>query len=275
MATGSTVITGGLVLASGASHAAPADLLLHDDLIVAITPPGEVTSESAQRIDAANRLIIPGLINAHTHSHGGLAKGAGDRWSLELLLNAGPWLNGGRTDDDRYLSALLAAVEMLRKGCTACYDLAAMLPLPTVEGLHSISQAYADAGIRAVIAPMIADRSFYQAIPGLLDAFPPELRAVADTMQTAPGEAALAAILYCCHVMAISRRPHPPGHCANHSAALFRRIPVRMSGPRGRIRSAASDAPGRVQRSARRCGTALWHHADAPPGSAWCARSTI
>jgi guanine deaminase len=101
MATGSTVITGGLVLASGASHAAPADLLLHDDLIVAITPPGEVTSESAQRIDAANRLIIPGLINAHTHSHGGLAKGAGDRWSLELLLNAGPWLNGGRTDDDR------------------------------------------------------------------------------------------------------------------------------------------------------------------------------
>ena len=46
MATGSTVITGGLVLASGASHAAPADLLLHDDLIVAITPPGEVTSEA-------------------------------------------------------------------------------------------------------------------------------------------------------------------------------------------------------------------------------------
>ena len=35
MATGPTVITGGLVLASGASHAAPADLLLHDDLIVA------------------------------------------------------------------------------------------------------------------------------------------------------------------------------------------------------------------------------------------------
>ena len=31
-------------------------------------------------------------------------------------------------------------------------------------------------GMRAVIAPMIADRSFYQAIPGLLDAFPPDLR---------------------------------------------------------------------------------------------------
>src|SRR5471032_979085 len=132
MAKGASVITGGLVLTAGQS--APADLLLQDDLIAAIAPPGSVTTASARRIDASNRLIIPGLINAHTHGHGGLAKGSGDRWSLETLLNAGPWLNGGRTDDDRYLSTLLTAVEMLRKGCTACYDLAAMLPVPSQEG---------------------------------------------------------------------------------------------------------------------------------------------
>src|ERR1700733_9090759 len=95
MATGLAVITGGLVLAAG--QAAPADLLLRDDLIEAIAPAGSVTSEAARRIDASNRLIIPGLINAHTHGHGGLGKGMGDRWSLETLLNAGPWLNGGRT----------------------------------------------------------------------------------------------------------------------------------------------------------------------------------
>ena len=194
MANSPTVITGGLVLTAGSSQATPADIVLKDDTIAAIAPPGQVTSEAAQRIDASNRLIIAGLVNAHTHGHGGLAKGAGDRWSLELLLNAGPSLNGGRTDDDRYLSTLLTAVEMLRKGCTACYDLAAMLPVPTVEGLHSISQAYADAGMRAVIAPMIADRSFYQAIPGLLDAFPPELRSIADAIQMGPGDATLSAI---------------------------------------------------------------------------------
>jgi 5-methylthioadenosine/S-adenosylhomocysteine deaminase len=187
-----TVITGGLVLASGsATHA---DLVLAGDTITTIVPPGSATSETAQRIDAGSRLIIPGLINAHTHGHGGLAKGSGDRWSLELLLNAGPWLNSGRNDDDRYLSTLLAAVEMVRKGCTACYDLTAMLPAPTVDGLHAVAQAYADAGMRAVVAPMIADRSFYQAIPGLLDAFPPELRELADTLRTAPGEAVLAVI---------------------------------------------------------------------------------
>ena len=194
MATGQVVITGGLVLERGTSQAAAADLLLQGDTIAAIAPPGSVTSETVQRIEASNRLIIPGLINAHTHGHGGLAKGSGDRWSLELLLNAGPWLNSGRTDDDRYLSTLLAAVEMLRKGCTACYDLNAMLPVPTVDALHSVSQAYADAGMRAVIAPMIADRSFYQAIPGLLEAFPPELRSMAEAIQVGPGEPTLAAI---------------------------------------------------------------------------------
>jgi 5-methylthioadenosine/S-adenosylhomocysteine deaminase len=194
MAKGQTVITGGLVLTAESGQAAPADLLLQDDLIAAIAPPGSVNSANARRFDASNRLIIPGLINAHTHGHGGLAKGAGDRWSLETLLNSGPWLNGGRTNDDRYLSTLLTAVELVRKGCTACYDLAAMLPHPSVEGLESVARAYSDIGMRAVIAPMIADRSFYQAIPGLLDAFPPELRAVAEAMRTAPGETTLAAM---------------------------------------------------------------------------------
>lgn len=187
-----TIITGGLVVADG--RAAAADLVLRDDTIAAIVPPGSATSESAARIDAADRLIIPGLINAHTHGHGGLAKGAGDRWSLETLLNAGPWLNGNRSDDDRYLSTLLSAVEMLRKGCTACFDLTLLLPLPTPDGLNVVAQAYADAGIRAVVAPMIADRSLYQAIPGLLDVLPPELRTLADAVRTAPGDATLAAV---------------------------------------------------------------------------------
>src|SRR5262249_32028419 len=153
------------------------------DVIAAIVPSG--TAEASRRIDAAGRLIIPGLINAHTHGHGGLGKGVGDLWSLELLLNAGPWINGSRNDDDRYLSTLLSAVEMLRRACTGCYDLSAALPVPTVDGLHIVAQAYADVGMRAVIAPMIADQSFYQAIPGLLDAFPPELRGLTDAMRTA------------------------------------------------------------------------------------------
>ena len=56
-------------------------------------------------IDAAHRLLLPGLINAHMHAHGALGRGAGDRWNLELLLNAAPAINGRRTVEDKYLSA--------------------------------------------------------------------------------------------------------------------------------------------------------------------------
>ena len=35
-----------------------------------------------------DRLLIPGLVNAHTHATVALGKGMADRWSLELLLNA-------------------------------------------------------------------------------------------------------------------------------------------------------------------------------------------
>src|SRR3984885_7626303 len=96
------VIFGGLVLAWGETTARPADILLAGDSIEAIVPPG--TAEAARRIDATGRLIIPGLVNAHTHGHGGLAKGVADRWSLELLLNAGPWSNCARPGDDGRLA---------------------------------------------------------------------------------------------------------------------------------------------------------------------------
>src|SRR6195952_791395 len=118
MSTNRAVIPGGLVLAHGDPGASPADIVLEGDTIAAIVPPG--SADAPERIDASRRLIIPGLINAHTHGHGGLSKGLGDRWSLELLLNGGAWINGNRSGDDRYLSTLLSAIEMLRKGCTAC-----------------------------------------------------------------------------------------------------------------------------------------------------------
>src|SRR5579883_3391687 len=106
-----------------------------------------------------------------------IPKGMGDCWTLELLLTAAPWITGNRTLEDRYLSTQLGAVEMVLKGCTACYDLSVEWPLPTAEGLAQAAQAYADVGMRAVLAPMVADRSFFEAIPGLMDALPAPLQA--------------------------------------------------------------------------------------------------
>jgi 5-methylthioadenosine/S-adenosylhomocysteine deaminase len=187
-----TILRGGRVLDIAAGTAELADILIEDDTIRAIGPPGLPAPPDAVEVSARRRLMHPGLVNAHTHGHGNLAKGMGDRWTLELLLTAAPWITGNRSLDDRYLSTQLGAVEMVLKGCTACYDLSFEWPLPTAEGLACAARAYADVGMRAVLAPMVADRSFFEAIPGLLEAMPPALQVRAAELRLPPAEATVA-----------------------------------------------------------------------------------
>jgi 5-methylthioadenosine/S-adenosylhomocysteine deaminase len=186
------LIHGGRLLTAGRLDGGYADILIDGDAIVAVLPPGERVTDDARRVDATNRLLIPGLVNAHTHATGQLSKAMADRWSLELLLNAYPWTAGGRALEHKYLSAFLGAVEMVRKGCTACYDLVAEIPAPSVEGVEAVARAYDDIGMRAVIAPMMADVSFYQAIPGLLDTMPPAARERAAAIRLQPFDVSLA-----------------------------------------------------------------------------------
>ena len=191
---GATVIRGGRLL-DARQHRAPAvDVLVAGDTIKEIGAPGLPAPTGATVVDARGLLLHPGLINAHTHGHGSLGKGMGDRWTLELLLTAGPWLSGNRTLEDKYLSAKLGAAEMLLKGTTACYDLMVEWPAPSVEGLEAAARAYADVGMRAVLAPMVADRTFYEAIPGLLDVLPAGLQRDVDRFRLAPYRTAVASM---------------------------------------------------------------------------------
>jgi 5-methylthioadenosine/S-adenosylhomocysteine deaminase len=189
-----TILRGGRVLDIAAGTADFADILIDGDTIREIGPPGFPAPADAVEISAERRLLHPGLVNAHTHGHGNLGKGMGDRWSLELLLTAAPWLVGNRTIDDAYLSTQLGAVEMVMKGCTACYDLSFEWPVPTADGLARAAQAYADVGMRAVVAPMVADRSFFEAIPGLMEALPPAMQVHAAELRMPPATATIAAM---------------------------------------------------------------------------------
>src|SRR3984885_12005438 len=186
-----TIVRGGLVV-SPTGQAAPKDLLIEDGRIVAIDNPGFDVSQDAETISADDRMLIPGLISAHTHSHGALNRGAvDDKVSLEMFLTGAGASTRARATNDKYLSAALSAAEMIRKGCTACFDLTVEFLGPSQEGISAVASAYRDAGMRAVVAPMIADRSIYQALPGLLEALPDNLRTQVAKLSAAPIEATL------------------------------------------------------------------------------------
>ncbi len=184
-----TIIRGGKLLDIAKRKAVPVDILIKGDTIAEIGRPGLAAPAGAVVVDAKHRLMHPGLINAHTHGPGNLSKGLHDRWSLELLLTAARWSNIDITTEDKYLSAQIGAAEMVMKGCTAAYDLAHEYPLPSVEGLSAMARAYEDVGMRAVLAPMVADLTFFEAIPGLMDRLPPALQKEAETFRYAPWKA--------------------------------------------------------------------------------------
>src|SRR5688572_3647324 len=149
------LITGGEVLRGSPPALERADVLVDADRIAAVGPTAP-RPDGAERLDASGFLVVPGLINAHTHAHNNLLRGLAGRWTLEDLLNHGPALNTNRTLEDHYLSAAIGAIEMLKTGCTTAYDLFMAIPAPSVEDVEAIARAYTDVGMRAMLAPAVA-----------------------------------------------------------------------------------------------------------------------
>jgi 5-methylthioadenosine/S-adenosylhomocysteine deaminase len=202
-----TLITGGIVADPAKETVSARDLLIEDGRIRAIAPPGSIEPGDAICHDATDRLILPGFVNAHTHGHANLMKGVADRWTLEASLTNGPWMGGARDPETMYLSTLVGALDMLSKGCTACFDLVYEFPRPTPEGFMAVARAYADAGIKAVLAPMVADKTLFTAIPGLLDSLPDDLSQTVNGFALGSGDETIAAI----EAIVAMRDQLPPG----------------------------------------------------------------
>jgi guanine deaminase len=162
-----------------------ADVLVEGDRITAVEA-RLAAAPDLETIDARGFIALPGMINAHTHAHNNLLRGLAGRWTLENLLNHAQALNANRTPEDHYLSAAIGAVEMLRTGCTAAYDLFMAAPAPTPEDIEAVVRAYTDVGVRAVIAPAVGDMVFYDTVPDLMDLLPKPLRRVVEGIQAAP-----------------------------------------------------------------------------------------
>ncbi len=116
---------------------------------------------SAEVVEADGMVAMPGLINSHTHSAQNLDRGTTPNLPLDLWLM---WAVFGKvpiTAEDRYTLAMAGALEMLQSGCTAVLDHGWVAPWDFENYSEAIMSAYADAGMRAGLAPMIGDLDIF------------------------------------------------------------------------------------------------------------------
>lgn len=118
-------------------------LYINDGLIVGIdeAPAGFIAETT---IDAHDRLIIPGLINAHTHSYMSPMRNVAD--DLPFF----DWLFGGvqpiedrMEPNDAYWASLLSQAEMIRTGTTCFNDMQ--------MHINQTARAVSETGMRAII----------------------------------------------------------------------------------------------------------------------------
>jgi 5-methylthioadenosine/S-adenosylhomocysteine deaminase len=166
-----------------------ADLLIVDGMIAAVRPGIALAVERRetiaelgaraidQTIDATDKLLMPGFVNAHYHSHDVLLKGCFETIPLELwLLSALPPSYPKRSTAEIRARTLLGALECLRSGMTTVQDLCTIYPFDE-EHLEAILQAYEDIGIRCVFALQFTDMVGAKSVPFWEEVAPPEQRA--------------------------------------------------------------------------------------------------
>ncbi|WP_431969863.1 amidohydrolase family protein [Nocardia sp. bgisy134] len=122
-------------------------------------------------IDGCDRLVVPGLVNAHTHSWETLFKGRYDNLPLELWLTMSyPILGDSRVAPELVrLRSTLFAIESLKAGVTTIVDDVIENPNQEWAQLAAVFDAYDEVGIRANISGHVITRPFVDTIPFLDD----------------------------------------------------------------------------------------------------------
>lgn len=99
-----------------------------------------------EKIDAKEKVVMPGLINTHQHAAMSLLRGYADDLPLREWLEKRIWpIEKHMTPHDIYVGALLTAVESIMGGTTTVNTMYHYIPG------ENEAKAFADAGLRGVI----------------------------------------------------------------------------------------------------------------------------
>ena len=143
MASETLLVAGGRVLRPD-MRVTDADVLVDRDAgrIEAVGPDLAADRDADAELDAAGGLVVPGLVNAHTHVAMTLLRGYADDKPLDAWLREDIWpAEAALTPEDVRAGAELGIVEMIRSGTTAFADMYFHVP--------EVVAAVEAAGVRA------------------------------------------------------------------------------------------------------------------------------
>ena len=148
-----TLFTNAIVLTMDAEYRIfePGAVAVDGDSIVAVGPAEEIEAAytAKETVDVQGQVLMPGLVNAHTHVPMTLLRGLADDLRLDV------WLLGYMMPVERefvspefvYLGTQLACIEQIRSGITCFADM--------YYFEDAVAQATAEAGMRAVCSETI------------------------------------------------------------------------------------------------------------------------
>src|SRR6202048_2749971 len=174
------IIRGGkAMLTDGDWHTPPrGDIAIAGTQIAGIASDFAAMNRATDERDDRGDLVVPGFINAHSHSHDVLAKGTLEEVPLEAWrLYALPPQYPPRSVEEVHARTLLGALECLRSGITTIQDMLTLYPFED-RHLDAVMQAYEQIGIRVVFSLQYADRRGLETIPYWEEMFPKELHAL-------------------------------------------------------------------------------------------------
>ena len=98
------------------------DIVIEDDTIVYI---GNSYNDKCDKvIDAKGKIVMPGLINCHTHLGMSIFRATNDNYTLDKWLNEYIWpIEDKMNDDDMYYTTMLSIIEMIKTGTTCFNDM--------------------------------------------------------------------------------------------------------------------------------------------------------
>jgi 5-methylthioadenosine/S-adenosylhomocysteine deaminase len=147
------LVTNGTVLTldAGDTEISNGAVAIDGDTITAVGPADEFGDWSvSQVIDANGGIIMPGLINSHTHAAMTCFRGLADDLQLMTWLNDHIFPAEAKLDDQKvYSGTLLACAEMIMSGTTCFCDMYLFE--------DAVARAAKDAGMRAVVGEVLYD----------------------------------------------------------------------------------------------------------------------